>query len=216
MIVDLTRCGFANLRLIVSFEASFDGVKQSWESAGLPVDGHWFGDDYHSLEIATYRKGGQNHRVDARLTIGKDGGSSLIINYVVGEIRRTVERRRNLTKIEAFLDDLEAVCSVVCLGHTDVPIDRFKPIIGLPLLEFNMPNAHFDEIRGIRLVKLKANDEQDSVALDMQVKGELHVYAQTTYNSNLGSDLASKSLSRLIALKDRSISEIQTENEKQA
>lgn len=212
MIVDLTRSGFANLRLIVSFEASFDGVKRSWESAGLPGDGHWFGDDYHCLETAAYRKGGQNYRVDARLTIGKDGNSSFVINYVIGDIRRTMERRSNLTKMELFLDDLASVCSVVCLGHTDVPIDRFRPIIGLPLLEFNGPNAYFDEVRGIRLVKLKANDERDSVALDLQVEGELHVYLQTTYTSNLGSDLASKSLGRLVTLKDRSIVAIQPDN----
>ena len=216
MIVDLTRSGFADLRLIVSFEASFDDVRRSWESAGLPVDGHWFGDDYHCLEIAAYRKGGQNYRVDARVTISKKGNSSLIINYVFGEIRRRKERRSNLNKIELFLDDLASVCSVVCLGHADVPTDRFKPIIDLPLLRFNMPHEYFDEIRGIRLVKLRADDERDSVALDIQVEGELHVYAQTTYTANLGSDIASKSLSRLVALKDRSIAEIQTDSGRQA
>ena len=197
-----------DLRLIISLEAGYDEVREAWESVGLSA-GHRFGDDFHYLELAGFRRGGRDYRVDARLRASAKGSSSLTLSYVLGEIRRKKARRANLDKIERVLIDLASPCSVVCFAHADVPSDRFKPIVGLPLLRFNMPDKYFDEVRGVRVAKLKDNIEIDSVALDIHEEGELHVYAQTTYTTSLGSDIVSNALARLAVLRDHAVTEVQ-------
>lgn len=208
MIIDLTSSGFRFLTLFITLEASHDEVRKIWESTGLE-DGHRVGDGYHYLEIAGFRTGGQYYRVNVELTTGEEDGPSLILHYALGELRRKKARRANLDKIGRALNDLACPCSVGCSAHADVPSDRFKPIVGLPLLQFNMPHEYFDEIRGIRVARRMDDGESESVGLDMQEEGELHVYAQTSFKTALSSNVVSDALSRLATLRNRAITEVQ-------
>ena len=208
MIVDLASSGFTSLILIITLEASPDEVRNLWESVGLPP-GHRVRDGFHCLEMAGFRRRGRYYRMDARLTTSGNDNPSLTLTYAsLEEIRRNKARRANLDKIGRLLHDLASPCAVVCLAHADVPLNLFKPLVGLPLLRFNMPHEYFDEVRGIRVVKLKDNVESDSVALDMHEEGKLHVYAQTTYTTTLGSDIASDALTRMARLRGCAVTEV--------
>ena len=72
-----------------------------------------------------------------------------------------------------------------------------------------MPHQFFDELRGIRVVKLRNGVESDSVALDIHEEGELHVYAQTSYVTTSSSDVPSDALVQLCELKNHAVTEIQ-------
>ena len=99
--------------------------------------------------------------------------------------------------------------SVVSVAEGDISSDRFRPILTLPLLQFNMPHEFFDEVRGFRLAKLKDGAESESVALDMHEEGEFHVYAQTTFSTTASSHIPSSALARLAKLRDHAVTEIE-------
>ena len=210
MIIDLTKSGFKNLSLIVSFEASGDVVSTACESVGFS-SAHRSGEDSHYLELAAYRRGGRSYRVSARLIASAKGNSSLTLNYVPGEVRRGKGRRANLDKIGHVLDDLASPCSVVCLAHADVPTDRFKPIVGLPLLRFNMPHEYFDEVSGIRLTKLRSDGAIDGVVLEIHEESELHINADATYTTTLSANMALDALTRLANIRDHAVTQVQSE-----
>ena len=207
MIVDLASSGFEHLRLYISLEADYDEVRRSGDSAGLTA-GHRSKDDFHYLERAGFRKDGRHHRVEAHLSASAKDSSSMTLVYTLGEVPKLRTRRANLKKIGLVLDDLAVSCSVVCSASGDFSPDRFKPIVGLPLLRFNMPHGFFDELRGVRLVKLTDGVESDSVALDIHEEGELHVDAQTDYATTLSSNVPSDALARLVKLRDHAVTEV--------
>ena len=208
MIVNLSDSGFVHLRLTISLESGYEDIRQSWESVGLS-EGHRFRDDFHYLELAGFRRGGKQYRVEARLSAVVDDNSRLTLAYGLGEVQRQRTRRANLTKIGLFLDNLAVPCSVVCFAGGDFTTDQYTPILGLPLLRFNMPHEFFDELRGIRLAKIDDGTESDSVALDMHEEGELHVSVQTTYSTTTSSDIPSEALTKLTELMSHAVTEAQ-------
>ena len=211
MIVDLASSGFEHLTLNISFEASPDAVRQLWEAAGFKPD-QPDSDEIHYVEAATFRKNNHPYQVLTLLFLNEGNSFRLAINYTSDENQTSQTSRilrPNLRKMDKFLDSLAMPCSVACLSVGDIPSNRFKPIFGLPLLKFNMPHGFFDEIRGVRLVKLHGGVENESVALDLVEDDKLRVFAQTTYTTTLNSSVSRGALTRLASLKSHAVIEIQ-------
>ena len=214
MIVSLASSGFRQLRLTVVFDADYNVVRKTWESAGFDT-GHPHGKDFHYRELAGYRRGGVYYRVEAMLFADAEESSSITLDYSFGKIRKLRTRRTNLDKIGLFIDDLASPCSVICSAGGILSSDNFRPIVDLPLIRFNSPREYFDEVRGIRLVRLGEGAEDDSVTLDVFDDKELYVYAQTNFASRLSSILPSKALDRLTELKDNAVTAIQQKGSEQ-
>ena len=208
MIVDLASSGFEHLTLNISFEASRDAVRQSWEAAGFKPE-QSDSEAIHYGEIAHFRKNNHHYQVFIHLFLSEENSFHLTLNYTLDENQKSRALRTNLRKMDNFLDGLAAPCSVTCFSVGDVPSDRFKPIFGLPLLKLNMPHGFFDEIRGIRLAKLEDGVESESVALDLIEDDKLRVFPQTKYNTTLNSNISSGALTRLASLKSHAVTEIQ-------
>ena len=215
VIIDLASSGFHRLRLNILLEAEQNEVREAWEEVDLAA-GHKFGDGFHYLDLAGFRKNSRDYRVHASLSTSTQDGSLMTIEYAFGTVKRQKTRRANLNKVGLFLDTLAVSCSVDCVASGDFSTNRFKPIIDLPLIRFNMPYEFFDELRGVRLAKLKDGAESDSVALDMHEGGELHVTAQTSYNTTSGSFLPSDALSRVVEIKGHAVTESQSDNSEEA
>ncbi len=81
----------------------------------------------------------------------------------------------------------------------------------LPLLRFNSSREFFDEIRGVRLVKMNGGLESDSVTLDMNEEGAFNLHAHTVYTDISSSDIPPAALLRLVELRDRAITEVQVD-----
>ena len=207
MIVNLDSSGFDHMMLHIHFEADLKDMKGLCESRGLTLL-HPHGDDLHYSVLGGFRKGGLDYRVRMQLIASGDDGSSALIEYRTGKVERPRARRANLNKVGAVLDDLSVACSVNCIATGEFPSDRFKPIISLPLLQFNTPFAYFDEIRGVRLVRTSEGVESD-VAIDVSEEdSELQVFAQTTYSATLGSHVPAESLARLTELRLQAVTEV--------
>lgn len=214
MIVDLASSGFQHMSLHIDFEAGCENIRTLWESHGL-ASGHRAGDEFHYRELAGFRKDGQHYRVQIRLLANEDGSSGMGIAYQLGRVPRPSARRANLSKVGSILDALRVPCSVSSMAHGDFPADRFKPIISLPLIRFNMPHVYFDEIRGVRLAKIRDGVESDSVDMAISDEDELHVFAETSYNTISGSDLPVDSLARLTALRYQAVVEVRPDTQEQ-
>jgi hypothetical protein len=208
VIVALADSKFNNLNLTVAFSAEYDEVRKAWESSGLKT-GHPDDNEFHYLELAGFRKGGKYYSVRARLSVSVKDSSSLSLEYTLGRVRNPKVRRANLDKIGLVLDSLKVPCTVDCFAVADLSLKSFKPIFALPFMRFNMPNEFFDEIRGIRLVKLREGVEEVSVALDMYEEGAVHVFARTRYGAPLSSNITSEALVRLERLRDSVVTAIQ-------
>lgn len=215
VIIDLASSGFHRLRLNILLEAEQNEVREAWEEVDLAA-GHKFGDGFHYLDIAGFRKNSRDYRVHASLSTSTQDGSLMTIEYAFGTVKRQKTRRANLNKVGLFLDTLAVSCSVDCVASGDFSTNRFKPIIDLPLIRFNMPYEFFDELRGVRLAKLKDGVESDSVALDMHEGEELHVTIQTSYSTTSSSYLPSDALARVIELKGHAVTETQSDNSEEA
>lgn len=215
MIIDLASNGFHRLRLNILLEADQNEVAEVWENVNLEA-GHKFGDGFHYLDIAGFRKNSRDYRVHASLSTSTRDESLMTLDYASGTVKRQKTRRANLNKVGLFLDTLAVSCSVDCVASGDFSTNRFKPIIDLPLIRFNMPYEFFDELRGVRLAKLKDGVESDGVTLDMHEGGELHVTTQTSYSTTSSSFLPSDALDRMIEIKGHAVTETQSDNSEEA
>ena len=154
---------------------------------------------------------GRYYRVLAKMSVSIGERSFMTLEYSLGRIR--VRRARsNLSKLGFVLDELALPCSVICSADGDLPSKEFRPIVGLPFLQFNMPYEFFDEIRGVRLAKLNDGVESDSVAIDIYEDDNFHIHAQTSYNTELSSSLPSEALVRLTDLKSHAVTEVQRDD----
>ena len=215
VIIDLAGNGLYRLRLDISLEADRNLVAEVWENVNLG-GGHEFGDGFHYLDLAGFRKGHRNYRVYARLSTSTQDGAIMTLDYVFGTVKRQRTRRANLDKVGLFFDTLAVSCSVGCVASGDFSTGLFKPIVDLPLIRFNIPYGFFDEIRGVRFAKLKDGIESDSVALDMHEGGELHVTTQTSYSTKSSSLLPSDALDRIVEIKGHAVTETQSDNPERA
>ncbi len=210
MIVDLAGSGFSHLMLSIHLEASYDSVRQAWESVGLEK-GEQSGTDMGYTELAGFRKGGQNYSLFTSLSVVPEEGSNLTLIYEFFGFPVQRELRSNLDKLGRLLDQLEGQCSVVTSASGLFFLDSFKPKFDLPLMRFNMPDDFFSEIRGVRLVKLRDGVAGDSVTLDMLEEGAFHVLVHTAYRTTLRSDIPSTALVRLAELRGHAVTEVRVE-----
>ncbi len=215
MFVNLASSGFSHLMLSIHLEADYNIVGRAWETIDLK-EGEQHGSGFHYNEFAGFRRGGKNYIVFANLTVNAEEGSdlTLVYNFIEAPVRKVW--RDNLSKLERLLDRLEVPCSVVPSASGSFSSDRFKPMLGLPLMRFNTPNEFFDEIRGFRIARLKDGSENDSVALDMHDESAFHVYAQTNYSTNTSSHIPTDALARLTKLRDHAITEIRLDISEEA
>ena len=200
MIIDLAGSGFLRLQLVLSLEADYNEVGQAWEAEELPQP-HRSDTETHYLVLARFRKGTRTHTLIAALDEDNEDGTQLTLSYGYGEGRIPREYRSNVDKLGRMLDNLAAPCSVMCFANGEFSTDRLTPVVGLPLLRFGTPQLHFDEIRGIRLVKLEGDVERDSVFADLQPEGVLWLSVQTTYTTTASSVIPADALKRLTRLK---------------
>lgn len=215
MIIDLAGDRLYRLRLDIFLESDRNEVTDVWKNVNLG-GGHEFGEGFHYLDLAGFRKDNRNYRVHARLSTSTQGRAIMTLDYAFGTVKKQRTRRANLDKVGLFLDTLAVSCSVDCVASGDFSTDLFKPIVDLPLIRFNMPYGFFDEIRGVRFAKLKDGVESDSVALDMHESGELHVTTQTNYSTKSSSFLPSDALARIVEIKGHVLTEIQSDNPEKA
>ncbi len=207
MIVDLARSGFNHLGVHISLETSPVVVRGAWESVELGQI-HRVGDHLHALVSAGFQKGGRHYRVDARLWTSAST-SYLTLNYFLAHSRVSANRRATLNRLGLLLDNLSGPCTVTCSSSGQFRLDRFKPLLELPLIRFGAGCSFFDEIRGIRLAKVQDGTESDSVALDLYTENEIHVYTQASYTTTSSSDISPKALVRLVQLKDHALTEVE-------
>ncbi len=148
--------------------------------------------------------------INCSLVLARDEGNEarFSLSYSYGEGRITKEHRSNMDKLARVLDNLAAPCSVVCLATGDFSTDTLMPIVGLPLMRFHTSHSHFDEIRGIRLVRLEGDIESSSVVIDMYPENLLRVSTETTYNALTNSNMPADALRRLTNLKDHAVVEV--------
>lgn len=209
MILDLASTGFEQLGLDIVLDASHDAIMSSWVAAGLE-EGHEFDDGFHYAELASFLKNGRTHKVSLHLVDSTSGKAHLNVGYFLGESDLPKGSRVNLRKIHKVLDSLSVPCVVSCFATGHFPLDQHKPILTLPLMKFNMPHEYFDEIRGIRLAKLKDGVEDESAALDFFKEGEIHVFVQTRYSAVIDAKVPASALQRLVNLKDHAVTKVQS------
>ena len=209
VIVDLKPSGFETLTMQIAFEVGSDVVRDTWESLSL-ADGHELGGTHHYLETAGFTRSGSRYRVQTQLTVKTEGKATMSLFYMPGTVQRIRARRANLNKIGDFFDRIGTECSVFSAAYGFFPTSKFEPIVSLPLLRFRDQQAHFDEIRGIRLSKLDQDEEVENVQIDLTDKDEYHVFAQASYSSALDRSLPSDAVSRLTDLKYHAIREADT------
>lgn len=214
MIVDLVGSGFQNMSLHIHMESGLEDIRALWESRGL-ASGHRSGDEFHYRELAGFRKDGQHYGVQVLLSANEDGSSWMSITYRRGRVPRPRARRSNLSNLGSILDAMHVPCSVSSMAHGDFPSDRFKPIVSLPLMQFNEPHGYFDEIRGVRLAKIRDGVESDAVDIDISDEDELHVTTETSYSAISGSDLPGGSLARLTELRYQAVVEVRRDTQEQ-
>ena len=205
MIVDLANSALLHLRLDIDFEADRDNVTEVAETIGFSHQ-----HEGHYSETAMFRRAGQIYQVVAHLYADAEPNPAMSLHYQPRETgAMSKARRASLSKIGSFLNDLAVPCSVSCVAWGTVPRDRYKPIIDIPVMRFHMPQLPFDELRGIRLVKLGEGGEQHSVALDIHTEDQIHVYLNTKLTATSHSKLPSDALARLVELKNQAVVEVQ-------
>ena len=207
MFVNLANSGFDHLHLSLSLETDYDEVRQAWETVDFSPP-HSSDAETHHLVLARFRRGRRSYQLFAVLARNDGDGARLSLSYSYGEGRITKEHRSNMDKLARVLDDLAAPCSVACLATGDFSTDTLMPIVGLPLMRFHTSDSHFDEIRGIRLVRLEDDIESSSVVIDMYPENVLRVSTETSYTSLTSSDIPTDALRRLTSLKDHAVVEV--------
>ena len=207
MIVDLARSGFNHLEVHISLETSQDVVRAAWESVELGQMRR-VGDHLYASALSGFQRGGRKYRVNARLSTGAST-SSLTLNYFLAHSRDSAYRRATLNGLGLLLDNLSVPCAVTCSSAGHFRLDRFKPLLELPLIRFGAACSFFDEIRGIRLAKVQDGTESDSVALDLYTENEIHVYTRASYTTTSSSDISPRALVRLTRLKNHALTEVE-------
>ena len=201
--------------LHIDFETDLENMKELCESHGL-AEWHRHGDDLHFNVLGGFRRRDRDYRVRMQLIASGDDSSSALIEYSPGKVKRPRTGRGNLKRVARVLDDLRVPCSVSGLAAGEFPSARFKPIIGLPLLQFNTPFAYFDEIRGVRFARVREGVESD-VSIDVSGDdNELQVLAQTSYSAITGSHLPAELLARLTELRQQAVTEVLPDSQEDA
>ena len=206
MIVDLQSRAFNHLRLDITLEADREKVKGLAEGLKLSEQ-----PESHYSAAAMFRRSGQVYGVLARICVDAEAESAPYMNLQY-DLRETVPLsgglRSRLQEIGSILGDLAAPCSVECFAWGAVPRDRYESIIEIPAMRFRTPRMPFDELRGVRLVKLEDGVEKSSVALDVHTKDDLLFYLSTKFTATSHPRLSSDALRRLVELKNQALVEV--------
>ena len=203
--IDLAGHNIARLNLQLRLETDAATALNAWKSVGFE-SGHDSDDGSHHLEIAAYRRFGTDYDVLSHLTVSGDRDVRLMLDYSEGDgVGRNI-LRPNLSKIGAMLNDLASSCSVRCSATTTYDIETVRPLVGLPFMRFPSSQAFFDEIRGVRFVRLAENgDEVDNVALDIDGQGHLQIYTMTSFNDVSSDRISNIAMRRLVTLRARAV-----------
>ena len=211
MNINLASVDFNTLSLHITLGIKWDDVENEVGEYGFNLR-----EQKHYVQLAAFRKAGQDYRVlaDIRLNVKREPVLNLTYYHLDAENSRTPNLlRTHLGNIRRFLDHwTEAPCTVMCYTSYVVATDRYRPIIALPVIRLTTPGLPFNEIRGVRLVKLEEGVEKDSVFLDMVEESSIHLLVQTAFDTSLSSRLPADALARLVALKDRSVIAIEPDS----
>ena len=205
MNADLASHSINRLSLQIQLDSEQANVQKAWVAAGFEV-AHDTDDGSHFLELAAYRRLGHEYHVLARLITGRDDNALMLLDYSEGEGTRTRELRANLGRLGGILDSLSVPCVVRCSATTTYDLENVAPLLALPLMRFTSSEAFFDEIRGVRFVRLAEDGEEvDNVALDMDEHGHLHVYAMTLFEAEVSARIPSIALRRLVSIRSKAV-----------
>ena len=180
-------------------------ARDVWQSVGFDL-GHDTDEGSHHLEIAAYRRLGTDYDVLGHLTVSGERDVRLTLDYSEGDGEGRNILRSNLSKMGSVLNSLSVPCAVRCSATTTYDLENSRPLVALPFMRFATSQAYFDEIRGVRFVRLAENgDEVDNVALDTDGQGHLHVFMMTLFDDVSSDRIPNIALRRLVTLRTRAV-----------
>ena len=201
MNIDLQKHGFDHLTLRIWPEvttAAVEDVLNHIEHGNIELES----DDVLFAGVGTFSKSAASYGVSLAIP-KRDDSPILIIRYA--SLPREGTTRGHLTRrfrqLKEIIGRLSASCTVIGDTHCDLE-KGWKPIVSLPLVTFNVPNA-FDQIRGVRLAKMVDGEETESTVVDIDEKGTVGMNLRVLHKTVLSLDTPARTLSLLSTLRSK-------------
>ncbi len=165
-------------------------------------------EDGDSAFLDSYSAERHGHRVIAWVIspAEKENNFRISFSYSVGRFERLPKREPKLGDLIDILSNLKQVVEFQCEG-----IFQFRrregttSVVSLPLRISQSPVMPFDEIRGLRLVKLEGSKVQYSVILDLTPDGTLYQNVAFLHSDEFSRTLADSILNKAVDISKKFI-----------
>ena len=165
-------------------------------------------EDGDSVFLDSYSTERHGHRVIAWVIspIENENKFRISFNYNVARFERLPKREPKLGDLIDILLDLKQIVEFECEG-----IFQFRrregttSVVSLPLRISQSPVIPFDEIRGLRLVKLEGSKVQYSVILDLTPDGTLYQNIGFSHPAEFSRTLADSILNKAVDISKKFI-----------
>jgi len=185
--------------------------------AELPLDGNLVNEvrrvskpdkDGDSVFLDSYSTERHGHRVIAWVMSPAENEVNYRISFVysVEKAGRLSKRAPKLGDLINILSNLKQTVEFQCEGFFQFQRREGTPsIVSLPLRISQSPVMPFDEIRGLRLVKLEGSKVQYSVILDLTSDGTLYQNVGFSHSDEFSKTLADSILNKAADISKRFI-----------
>lgn len=185
--------------------------------AELPLDGNLISEihrvskpdeDGDSVFLDSYSIERHGHRVIAWVISPAENEVNYRISFVysVEKAGRLSKRAPKLGELMGILSNLKQTVEFQCEGFFQFRRgEGTTPVVSLPLRICQSPVMPFDEIRGLRFVKLEGSKIQYSVILDLTPDGTLYQNVGFSHSDEFSKTLADSILNKAVDISKKFI-----------
>ncbi len=159
----------------------------------------------HAYITGGFKKNAVDYHVFASI-VSHDDPPEITLRYtpLTIESSRKSALRKGFTDIRTLLRGLSVPCFVIGSAACDIS-PGWKAVVSLPLITLHSSNNAFDQIRGVRTVKIEEGKETETTIMDMNSDGSQWINLQVNFHTTLSPKTPSQALTLLSKLRSKMV-----------